>query len=227
MEALCRCSNRAVVSDKEIRCPRISFFLRRSPVASLVQSWSKWETSRDCYSAWSCPPVSHLMFAHDTFLFSRVSTAQARILLDCLDKFSKWPSQVINFEKLGVVFLKKICVSGKGRGSFGFLTWLHWERMRDTWVTPYSFRGVRCETLDFWRTKSVQDLLVGSGGSCHMPRERLWCRLFSKASFYTQCRRFVYRQRCAMRSIESCNGSGGKVRQIKSILGHNRVGWDM
>lgn len=62
----------------------------------------------------ACSPITHLMFADDTFLFVRASVKQAKILLACLVKFLKWSTRKINFGKSGVVFSDNLVPRMKG-----------------------------------------------------------------------------------------------------------------
>lgn len=53
-------------------------------------------------------PISHLFFAHDCLLFLKVDLVECRNLLDTIYIFSKASGQIINFEKSGVFFSKKV-----------------------------------------------------------------------------------------------------------------------
>lgn len=56
----------------------------------------------------NCPYVSHLFFADDSFLFTSATIVQARNLLDTLKIFSGSSGQVINYQKSGIYFSKKV-----------------------------------------------------------------------------------------------------------------------
>ncbi|XP_026459393.1 uncharacterized protein LOC113360057 [Papaver somniferum] len=55
-----------------------------------------------------CPSVSHLFFADDSFLFTTANIIQARNLLDTLRIFSDSSGQVVNYQKSGIYFSKKV-----------------------------------------------------------------------------------------------------------------------
>lgn len=48
--------------------------------------------------------ISHLVFADDLLLFAKATTREASILIDCLDKYLSWSSQIVNNEKSSVHF---------------------------------------------------------------------------------------------------------------------------
>jgi hypothetical protein len=49
------------------------------------------------------PPVSHLLYADDLMVFSRGNITEAACILNCLNKFSAWSGQQINFTKSSLI----------------------------------------------------------------------------------------------------------------------------
>lgn len=84
--------------DKGIQFPHISSFC----VVKCLRLLCKVEREEGLHGirvSKDYPPISHLMFGDDTFLFARASREQASILLNCLCTFSEWMGQVINFDR--------------------------------------------------------------------------------------------------------------------------------
>ena len=54
------------------------------------------------------PPISHLLFAYDVIIFSKANSAEAFVILNCLNTYSLWSRQCINFCK-SVVFYNRNC----------------------------------------------------------------------------------------------------------------------
>ena len=52
------------------------------------------------------PPISHLMFADDMFLFCRAKIHEVETLKKCLAIYEKWSGQKVNLGKSGVLFSK-------------------------------------------------------------------------------------------------------------------------
>uniref|UniRef100_A0A803P0S6 Reverse transcriptase domain-containing protein n=1 Tax=Cannabis sativa TaxID=3483 RepID=A0A803P0S6_CANSA len=51
-----------------------------------------------------CPPISHLMYADDTFLFCKAKASEIDTIIQCLLTYGKWSGQLINSAKSSVVF---------------------------------------------------------------------------------------------------------------------------
>uniref|UniRef100_A0A803NVZ1 Reverse transcriptase domain-containing protein n=1 Tax=Cannabis sativa TaxID=3483 RepID=A0A803NVZ1_CANSA len=58
--------------------------------------------------AHSTIPVSHLMFADDTILFSRANTKEASKLMDCISTYEKWSGQSCSKPESSVLFSKNM-----------------------------------------------------------------------------------------------------------------------
>ncbi|KAM6584506.1 hypothetical protein CsatB_011508 [Cannabis sativa] len=54
-------------------------------------------------------PISHLMYADDTFLFCEANIDEINMVQDCLRKYSEWSGQKINASKSATVFSKNTC----------------------------------------------------------------------------------------------------------------------
>lgn len=54
------------------------------------------------------PPISHLFFADDLLLFTKADLGSCKNLLEAIHTFSVASGQVINFEKSGLFFSKKV-----------------------------------------------------------------------------------------------------------------------
>lgn len=50
------------------------------------------------------PPVSHLMFAEDTFLFCQARREQVQALRECVEQYQEWSGQLVSRDKSGVTF---------------------------------------------------------------------------------------------------------------------------
>jgi exonuclease III len=50
------------------------------------------------------PPISHLLFADDVMIFSKANNGEAATILKCLNSYSKWSGQCINFSKSAIFF---------------------------------------------------------------------------------------------------------------------------
>jgi hypothetical protein len=56
----------------------------------------------------SSASISHLLFADDVMIFFRANNAEASAILNCLNTYSHWSRQCINFSK-STVFYSKNC----------------------------------------------------------------------------------------------------------------------
>uniref|UniRef100_A0A803NX12 Reverse transcriptase domain-containing protein n=1 Tax=Cannabis sativa TaxID=3483 RepID=A0A803NX12_CANSA len=63
--------------------------------------------------AQSAIPVSHLMFADDTILFSRAKMNEAKKLMECLSTYEKWSGQSCSKSKSSAFFRRTCVVEGK------------------------------------------------------------------------------------------------------------------
>lgn len=56
----------------------------------------------------TAPNISHLFFADDLLLFTKANLDSCKNLMDAINMFSLASGQVVNFEKLGIFFSKKV-----------------------------------------------------------------------------------------------------------------------
>ncbi|CAN0905267.1 Transposon TX1 uncharacterized 149 kDa protein [Linum grandiflorum] len=52
------------------------------------------------------PPITHLLFADDSFFFTRATIGDARVLKEILDRYAGASGQLINYQKSGIMFSK-------------------------------------------------------------------------------------------------------------------------
>lgn len=50
------------------------------------------------------PPITHLLFADDCYIFYKVKMSEIKAIMDCLQEFSGASGQIINHEKLALYF---------------------------------------------------------------------------------------------------------------------------
>lgn len=51
------------------------------------------------------PPISHLLFMDDCYMFFRANRDEARIMKDVLDRYERLSGQAVNYNKSSVVFI--------------------------------------------------------------------------------------------------------------------------
>jgi hypothetical protein len=54
------------------------------------------------------PAFTHVMYADDIMLFAKASNSEGKILDDCLEKYCSWLGQLINKEKIDLIFSKLV-----------------------------------------------------------------------------------------------------------------------
>lgn len=54
------------------------------------------------------PPISHLLFVDDLFIFSRASREEAQVIWACLQKYGSWSGQRLNVRKLSISFSRHV-----------------------------------------------------------------------------------------------------------------------
>lgn len=75
----------------------LSSILRRSEEAGIIHG---------CTIARNAPPISHSLFADDSYFFFRASESEATSMKNILLRYEKISGQAINFNKSNVVFSK-------------------------------------------------------------------------------------------------------------------------
>uniref|UniRef100_A0A803NV61 Reverse transcriptase domain-containing protein n=1 Tax=Cannabis sativa TaxID=3483 RepID=A0A803NV61_CANSA len=55
------------------------------------------------------PPISHLMYADDTFLFCAAKVDEINVVQECLKKYCDWSGQMLNASKSAIVYSKNTC----------------------------------------------------------------------------------------------------------------------
>ena len=53
-------------------------------------------------------PITHLQFANDLFIFAQADEENIENIKACLDTYSNWFGQKVNFLKLVIIFSKKV-----------------------------------------------------------------------------------------------------------------------
>ena len=56
---------------------------------------------------------THVMYADDLILFAKASNREVKVLDDCLEKYCSWSSQLVNRDKLGLIFSKQVASDQK------------------------------------------------------------------------------------------------------------------
>lgn len=84
------------------------FILGTKVISRLLhQNLQGYKISRECL------PLNHLLFADDLVIFTHANSLQAGIIKDCLAKYNLWSGQLMNVDKLNILFSPNTTLSTK------------------------------------------------------------------------------------------------------------------